>query len=256
MVISIVLGICGLIVGALCVHIAEAAMVSRQLTRPRCPYCTAPYHPIQWMALSAWATGQHRCRQCHKHVRAARIIGELYVGLSWALLSHYFSGYPRLWLSLLATLPLAMVVVTDMEAKLIPNVIILPSIAVMLVLGAVFGPALPSLGSWHWWDSLAGALLGFISLRILIWVGVAVFGEGALGEGDMTLATFVGAVVGYPIIVESLLLTIIMGGFGAIAVLIAKRGSLKSAIPYGPFIALGASVCMLWGTAILRWYIS
>ena len=163
---------------------------------------------------------------------------------------------PRLWLSLLATLPLAMVVVTDLEAKLIPNLIILPSIAVMLVLGAVFGPALPSLVSWHWWDVFAGAFVGFISLRILIWIGVAVFGEGALGEGDMTLATYVGAVVGFPIIVESLLLTILMGGIGAVAVLIARRGSLKSAIPYGPFIALGATVCMLWGVVIVRWYFS
>jgi len=256
MLISIAAGIFGIIVGAMCAHIAEAVMVHRKLARPRCPYCTTPYHPIQWVALVAWLTGQRQCRHCNKNFRVARLIGELYVGLSWALLVYCFQGYPRLWLSLLATLPLAMVVVTDLEAKLIPNVIILPSIAVMMVLGAVFGPALPGLRSWHWWDVLAGALIGFISLRILIWAGVAVFGEGALGEGDMTLATYVGAVVGFPIILESLILTIVIGGFGAIAVLISKRGSMKSAMPYGPYIALGASVCMLWGAEILRWYIS
>jgi leader peptidase (prepilin peptidase)/N-methyltransferase len=149
-----------------------------------------------------------------------------------------------------------MIVVTDLEAKLIPNLIILPSTALMLVLGAVFGPALPALQNWHWWNVFAGALVGFVTLRVLIWVGVALFGEGALGEGDMTLATYVGAVVGFPIIVESLILTVVMGGIGAVLVLIARRGSLKSAMPYGPYIALGGSVCMLWSAAILQWYIS
>ena len=256
MLISIIAGICGLIVSAVCVHIAETVMAHRKLTRPKCPYCTTPYHPIQWVTLVALITGQQKCRLCGKPYRFARLIGEVYVGISWAFLVYYFQGYPRVWLSLLATLPLAMIVVTDLEAKLIPNLIILPSTALMLVLGMIFGPALPSLESWHWWDVLAGALIGFIVLRILIWIGVGLFGEGALGEGDMTLATYVGAVVGYPIILESLILTVVMGGIGAVLVLIVKRGSLKTAMPYGPYIALGASVCMLWSAAILKWYIS
>ena len=256
MLISIVTGICGLIVGALCVHVAEAAMARRKLARPSCPYCTTPYQPIQWVAFAASVTGQHKCRQCSKPYRLARLIGEIYVGVSWALLAYYFQGYPRVWLSFLATLPLAMVVVTDLEAKLIPNLIILPSTAIMLVLGVIFGPALPTKDSWHWWDVILGALIGFAILRVLIWVGVALFGEGALGEGDMTLATYVGAVIGYPIIMESLILTVVMGGIGAVLILIVRRGSLKSAMPYGPYIALGASVSMLWGAAILQWYIS
>jgi prepilin signal peptidase PulO-like enzyme (type II secretory pathway) len=256
MLISIIAGLCGLFVGAVCVHAAEAVMAHRKMTRPKCPYCTTPYRPIQWAAFAGTVTRQHKCRQCGKPIRFARLVGELYVGLSWALLVYYFQDYPRVWLSLLATLPLAMIVVTDLEAKLIPNLIVLPSTAVMLVLGMVFGPALPSLESWHWWDVLAGATVGFVVLRVLIWVGVGIFGEGALGEGDMTLATYVGAVVGYPIIFESLILTVVMGGIGAILVLIARRGSLKTAMPYGPYIAIGASVCMLWSAAILKWYIS
>jgi prepilin signal peptidase PulO-like enzyme (type II secretory pathway) len=256
MYIGILAGICGLLTGAVFVYIAEVVMAHRHLARPRCPYCTALYHPVQWVAVVGFLTGQHRCRTCGKYLRIPRLIGEFYIALSWALLTYYYPGSSRLWLSLLASIPLAMVIVTDLEAKLIPNIIILPSIAVMLVLGTVLGPALPGLESWHWWDTLAGALVGFASLRILIWIGVALFGEGALGEGDMTLATYVGAIVGFPIIVEALILTVVMGGIGAIVVLIAKRGSLKSAMPYGPFIALGASVCMLWGAAILHWYIS
>ena len=249
-------GIAGFIVGAVVVHIAEAAMAHRPLTRPKCPYCTTPYTLVQWSALLAVLTGKRRCQQCHKLIRVPRLIGELYVGLSWVLLVYYYGDSPRIWLSMLATLPLAMVVVTDLEAKLIPNIIVLPSIVVMLILGTILGPALPALVTWRWWDSLVGALVGFIILRLLIWFGVALFGEGALGEGDMTLATYVGAVVGFPLIVESLILTIVLGGIGAVLVLIAKRGSLKSAIPYGPFVALGASVCMIWGAAILHWYVT
>ncbi|MDF1513258.1 MAG: A24 family peptidase [Anaerolineae bacterium] len=254
--ITIFLGLLGLIVGAVSVHIAEAAMAHRKPALPGCPYCTMVYRPVQWIALIALLTGQGNCAHCGKRMRTARVIGELYVALSWALLGFYYGDSPRLWISLLATIPLAMVVVTDLESKLIPNVIILPSIVLMLLVGTVFGPALPSYQSWPWWASLGGALVGCACLRILIWIGVAVFGPGALGEGDMTLATYVGALVGFPIIVQSLLLTIILGGVGAILVLVAKKGSMKTAMPYGPYIALGATVCMLWGSAILKWYLS
>ena len=141
MLMSVIAGLCGLIVGTVCTHIAEAAMARRPIAHPRCPYCMTPYHPSQWVAFIAILTGHHRCSHCTKPFRYARLLGELYVGVSWALLVYYYHS-PRLWLALLATLPLAMVVVTDLEAKLIPNIIILPATALMLMLCTLFGPAL------------------------------------------------------------------------------------------------------------------
>lgn len=254
---AFILGLLGWLVGVLAVHGAEAVMTERSLHRPQCPYCTEPYHPVQWSAVTAYLSGRRRCGACGQPIRAARLAGEAFVMIVWALLGWRFGVTLRVLYSMLALLPLAMVMVTDLETKRIPHLIMMPSIGAMLILGTLFGPALPRLGLWRWWYTLVGAFIGFIVFRILVWLGTALFGEGALGEGDMTLAAYAGAVVGFPVIIESLVLAFFLGGIGALAVLVGRRdSSLKTAIPYGPFIVLGAGISLVWGPEIMSWFLS
>lgn len=252
----ILIFIVGIVAGALIAHIAEAMMLQRSLRAPDCPYCKENYSLLQWSATLALLSGRWRCVQCHQALRMPRLVGEIFVASVWAALVYRYGLNPRVLFSMLAVIPLAMIMVTDMEAKRVPNVIILPSIVLMLVLGALLGPALPMLKTWSWTESLIGAAVGFGVLRILVWVGVAVFGEGAMGEGDITLATYVGALVGFPLVIEALLLAFTFGGIGALLVLLTRRGTLQTAIPYGPYIILGAAVVLLWGLEILRWFLA
>jgi prepilin signal peptidase PulO-like enzyme (type II secretory pathway) len=252
----ILITLVGLIVGALASHLAEAAMVKRPLTKPICPFCTAPYTPLQWSATLALVTGQGRCRSCGKFYRWPRLIGELFTALSWGLLVGLNNLHLRVIFAMLTVLPLTMIMVTDLETKRVPNLIMLPTIGIMLVIGTIFGPALPTLTTWDWWYAPAGGLAAFIVLRVFVTLGVAAFGPGAMGEGDITLATYTGLVVGFPLIIISLLLMIAFGGIGAAGVVIARKGSLKTAIPYGPFIILGCVTTMLWGPEILFWFLT
>jgi len=162
----------------------------------------------------------------------------------------------RVIFAMLTVIPLTMIMVTDLETKRVPNLIILPAIGVIFVAGTIFGPALPALTTWEWWHAPAGGLVAFIVLRIFVTAGVAVFGPGAMGEGDITLATYTGAVVGFPLVIVTLLLMIAFGGVGATGVVIARKGSLKTAIPYGPFIILGCVTTLLWGPEILHWFLT
>ncbi len=243
----------GLLIGTLVTHLAEAVLGRRRLARPMCPYCTAPYSPLQWSATLALLTGQRRCQQCQKTFRWPRLIGELLVAVVWGVLVWRYGLSWRVGYGMLGLLPLAMIMVTDLEAKRVPNVITLPSIAVMLVLGTLFGPALPNLQGWGWKMTPLGALTAFAALRLLVWLGVAVFGEGALGEGDITLATYVGAMVGFPLVLEALLLAFLLGGVGAAVVLVSRRGSLQTAIPYGPYIILGGALTLIYSVEMLGW---
>jgi prepilin signal peptidase PulO-like enzyme (type II secretory pathway) len=246
----------GLIAGAAVVHVAEAALAKRRIARPVCPYCTQPMAPLQWSATVALLTGQSRCAACGRRARIPRLLGELYLAVVWTLLVARFGAAPRALLAMATTIPLVMLLVTDLEAKLVPNRITLPALATMLVVGTLMGPALPFLGAVMWWQTAAGAALGFAVFRVLVWIGVALFGEGALGEGDITLSAYVGAVVGFPVILASLVLTFAFGGIGAALVLILGRGKLKTAIPYGPFIILGCTAMQIWGEEILLWFLT
>ena len=231
-------------------------MAARRPAKPACPYCATPYTPLQWSAALALVTGKGRCGQCDTFLRWPRVAGEVFTALTWGLLVGLNGLNARVLFAMVAIIPLTMILVTDLEAKRVPNAIILPAIGVLLVLSAAFGPALPTLSSWAWWYGPAGGLLAFVILRVLVTLGVAAFGPGAMGEGDITLATYTGAVVGFPLIIVALLLTIVFGGIGAFGVLITRRGSLKTAIPYGPFIILGCAATLLWGAEILRWFLS
>ena len=245
----------GLLFGTLVVHLAEAALAKRRLAAPHCPYCASELTPLQWNATLSLLLGQGHCASCGRALRLPRFLGELFLALGWGLIVARFGVIPRSLLAMVAMVPQAIILVTDLEVKLVPNRIMLPSIAVMLVLGTLFGPGLPQLGGHRWWQSLAGAAMGFVVFRVLVWVGVALFGEGALGEGDITLSTYVGAVVGFPMILESLVLAFALGGFGAALVLLSQRGKLGTAIPYGPFIILGCALTQVWGMEILTWFL-
>ncbi|HOT93171.1 MAG TPA: A24 family peptidase [Anaerolineae bacterium] len=253
---AFLIAIPGLLIGAFAAHAAEAIMAKRSLVKPACPFCTAPYTPLQWCATLALLTGRGRCRQCGRYFRLPRLAAELFLALSWGLLAGLNGLNLRVAFAMLTLIPLAMVMVTDLEVKLVPNVIMLPAVGAIFVLGILFGPALPALKTWVWWHSPAGGLVAFVVLRLLVTLGVAVFGPGALGEGDITLATYGGALVGFPLVIIALLLTIFYGGIGAAGVIIAGKGSLKTAIPYGPFIILGCATTLLWGPQILHWFLA
>ena len=248
----------GLAVGALAAHLAEAVMAHRRFTAPACPHCTTPYSPLQWSALLALVSGRWRCQSCGKSLRLPRLLAELFLGASFALLLARYGLSWRVVLSMAALIPLAMILVTDIETRLIPNAISLPALGGMLIVSVIVGPALPFVASasGHWWRGIVGAFVGFLVMRSLVTLGVAVFGEGALGEGDITLAAYIGAVVGYPLIFEALVLAFLIGGVGAFVVLITQRGGLRTAIPYGPFLILGCATTLIWGQEILFWFLS
>ncbi len=247
----ILFGLLGWLVGAFAAHAAEAIMKRQPLKRPVCPYCEAPYGVLQWSALLALLTGQRGCQQCAKPFRTPRLLGELFLALCWGMLAARYGVFWRSLVSMAALIPLEMILVTDLEVKLVPNLIMLPSIAVMLIVGTLMGPAIPSPRNWTWLTALEGAGLAFLLMRLLVWLGVATFGEGALGEGDITLATYIGAMLGFPLILESLLIAFVLGGIGAIAVLATKRGGLNTAIAYGPYLILGAALTMIYAREIV-----
>ncbi len=255
MMLAILIGLLGWPVGVLAIQAAEALQARRALHVPTCPYCDTVYPPLRWSAWIALATGNWRCAACNRPRRAAHLVGEAGVALAWGLLVAQHDLSARTLLALLGTLPLVMVTVTDLETRLIPNLIILPALGGMLLLGMLFGPAAPALGGGLWWYGPLGALLGFLAFWILAFVGTRLFGEGALGMGDVKLAAYVGALVGYPLIIEALILTFFLGGLGGVVVLIGKRGNLRSTMPYGPYLALAGWLVMAYGVEIFRWYL-
>ncbi|MCZ7567873.1 MAG: A24 family peptidase [Ardenticatenaceae bacterium] len=161
-----------------------------------------------------------------------------------------FSGEPcLLTLSALYSVVYLAVAVIDYETHRIPNVLILPATAAALLL-SLPDPRL------SWQSALLGAVIAFVVLFLAVVVAERVFGTGAFGMGDAKLGAFIGATTGVPGLIVALPLGIVAAGLAAILLLALGRASRRSYIPYGPFLCLGGWVAMLWGHAILEWWLA
>jgi leader peptidase (prepilin peptidase)/N-methyltransferase len=129
---------------------------------------------------------------------------------------------------------------TDLEHRLIPDLVVLPGAVAVLVLRTIDDPSV------EWFASALAASL-------VLFLVVLAYPRG-LGMGDVKLTALLGAGLGISVIVA-----MFVGFFVAFvpaAVLFARRGreARKSAIPLGPFLALGGVIALFWGEAILDWY--
>ena len=137
--------------------------------------------------------------------------------------------------ALAASLAALLVVLSaiDLERRVLPNVIVLPAIAVALPAQLLLAP-----GRWlEWMLAAVGAAL-VILLPLLA-------GRAGIGMGDVKLAFLLGLVLG-----EGVMLAILVASFAVLPValaLLARHGgaALRMGVPFGPFLALGAVVALL-----------
>jgi prepilin signal peptidase PulO-like enzyme (type II secretory pathway) len=153
----------------------------------------------------------------------------------------------RLPLYLVYTTVYAIILITDFERRLILNVVTYPAILFAIIAGFIT----PEM---TWWSALAGGVIAFVFFLIVGIVGNTIFGSGALGEGDIKLALFVGLTTGFPLVIEAMVLTIIIGATISGLLLITRLRSLRDYVPYGPFLVAGGLITLLWGYAIADWY--
>ncbi len=125
------------------------------------------------------------------------------------------------------------VLVIDLEHRRVLNIMLGPAALVVLALSLL--PETPT---------PLNALLGG-SVGLGLFFLLAVIRRGALGFGDVKLAGVIGLMTGYPQVINALFLGILFGGVAALYFLLSRRATLKSYIPYAPYLAVGAIVVVL-----------
>lgn len=129
---------------------------------------------------------------------------------------------------------------TDLEHRLIPDLVVLPGAVVVLALRTIDEPSV------EWILSALGA-------GLVLFVVVLIHPRG-LGMGDVKLSAFLGAGLGVSVI-PAMFVGFFSAVLPALAIFVREgRDARKAAIPLGPFLALGGVVALFWGGAILDWY--
>jgi prepilin signal peptidase PulO-like enzyme (type II secretory pathway) len=264
---TILFGFLGLVVGGMVNHLGSALpalAVSRSLRQvsptgptrparrgwlsPHCPRCGRGRPWWQWLTLPAHLVRRTRCPSCGAAIGLRHPLIEVGMAVIYGYLWITLGPSVRLALYLLYTAILALILVTDIERRLILNSVTYPAILFALIAG-FFTPGM------KWWSALAGGVIGFVFFLGAAWFGNVVFGSGAMGGGDVKLAALVGLITGFPWAIEALLLTILIGAGISLILLITRVRGLHDYIPYGPFLIAGAMITLLWGQPIAEWFL-
>jgi leader peptidase (prepilin peptidase) / N-methyltransferase len=135
----------------------------------------------------------------------------------------------------------------DLEHHLLPNVITLP--------GIVVGFAFSFFAEPGWIASLIGMLAGGGVLYLIAVVYFWIRHEEGLGMGDPKMLAMIGAFLGWKLTLLTLMLASLTGTVVGVGLIAAGRGTMKYALPFGCFLAIGAAVAATTGPQILDWYL-
>lgn len=129
---------------------------------------------------------------------------------------------------------------TDLDQRLLPDVITLPlAAAALVVTGLGASPLIRTNDAVLW--AIVAALLVPIALAVL----ARPFGEGAIGQGDLKLLVGVGVLTGATNLIYGLIAGALAAGIAVLVLVLSRRLTLKDFVPYGPFLILGALYAIL-----------
>jgi len=239
--------------------------------RSHCPYCKKPLSWFELIPLMSFILQKGRCRHCKKTISLQYPLVELAAGLLFVLIFNFSAQgeISPLWggqfLNILTTIfwlfvisCLIIIFVYDLRHYIIPDQVIYPAIIVAILYRLQFsifnfsaygGPA----AGWHsliFYNLLSAVIAGgFFLLIILISKGKW------MGAGDAKLAVFMGLILGWPKIFLALFLAFLIGAFVSVILMILKKKTLKSEIPFGPFLAGATVIAMFLGDILINLYL-
>jgi leader peptidase (prepilin peptidase) / N-methyltransferase len=238
--------------------------------RSRCPNCG---HQLAWfenIPLASWLVLRARCRCCDEPISSIYPLGELAIGLLWALcVAELGPTFTALRVAIFLTI-LVGVALTDLRHYLIPDGFTITGL--LWALGTAFiAPFLSESALFAGpYDALIGACAGAGFIAVIGWLGEAALKKEAMGMGDMTLMAFVGAALGPARALATVFLGATIGAVVFLAVVypiaFMRRGRVTSQtelafsepeltvplVPFGVFLAPAAVIMLFYGEELLN----
>jgi leader peptidase (prepilin peptidase)/N-methyltransferase len=212
--------------------------------------CTRCGRPLAWyenVPIASYLALRGRCRGCREPISlrypAIEALTAAMFALGWWLYG------PGVLLASRLVFGCALIVLfeIDREHQLLPHAITLPGIAVGFAFSLFTEPG--------WQSSLIGILVGGGSLLAVGYTYFWLRHEEGLGMGDFKMLAMIGAFLGWQLTLVTLMIGSLVGSIVGVLLIVTRRGGLKSALPFGTFLALGAAAAATVGPRLLAWYL-
>lgn len=243
----------GLIVGSFlnCVIYRLEQKESFLKGRSYCPNCKHQLFAPDLIPVLSFLSLKGRCRYCRRPISWQYPLVELATGFVFTLVFHQFS-----------TVGLASVVYFWAISSFL-IIIFLYDLKHYLISDKVIYTAIALSGAWYlisgifYAKDFAFSALYSAGLAALFFFLIVLVSKGKwMGEGDVKLAFFMGLFLGWPKIIVALFIAFFTGAIIGIGLMVLKKKTLKSEIPFGPFLVLGTFAALLFGEKIINWYLN
>lgn len=227
----------GAIVGSFLNVVIYRVPLRRSIVSPgsACPACETPIRWFDNIPILSWLALFGKCRACRASISIRYPLVELAAGLL-AAGSFYRWGFSLVTVEIMVFSWVCLVLaLIDFDHQILPDVITYPLI--------LFGVGMSYAGGITWWlDSIVGAVFGALLPIAVIVLYKLIRGEEGMGWGDVKFLAGIGAVVGLAGCLWVLIVGALLGALVGLVLMVMGRGTAKTALPFGTFLALAALI--------------
>lgn len=213
-----------------------------------CPNCKTPIRFYDNIPLISYLLLGGKCRYCQKPISLQYPIVEGITALSSLFLFIRFGISLSYFIYFAFISALIVITVIDLYHQIIPDVISLPGIGV----GLLASLAMPNIS---FWESLIGMISGGGVLFLVATGYQWLFKREGMGGGDVKLLAMIGAFLGWKAVILTILLSSLIGSIVGVVLILIEGKDFKYAIPFGPFLSLGAAISLFFGEDLIGWYL-
>jgi len=231
--------------------------------RSYCPHCKHTLSPTDLIPLLSFLFLKGRCRYCKGKISWQYPLVEAATGILFVSIFNFqFPIFNQLSIFNFQTISLLysffvvgiliVVFVYDLKHYIIPDKVIYPAIVITFIY-QLFGIWKLDIGNFELLTDpfIAGSIASIFFLAIVL------ISRGTwMGLGDVKLAFWMGLVLGFPHILVALFLAFWLGAIIGIGLIVAGKRTLKSEVPFGPFLVIGTFITLFWGEKLMSWYFS
>jgi len=250
-------GLLGVAIGSFLNVCSDRLPAGKSLVYPpsHCDACGHRLTAKDLIPIFSYLQLRGRCRYCRAPVPRRVLWVELGTGLMFTFLYGHYGLSVELAVTAFYGCLFLVLMVIDLEHKLILNKIVYPAAAAALIISA-FLPQ-PGIISFPWPEFINGAVNSVIggTIGLVLLLIPAVISRGGMGWGDVKMAGLVGLVTGSQLVLVALFLGVVLGGLVAGMLLLLRIKKRKEAIPFGPFLSVATIAALVWGNEVLNWYL-
>ncbi len=228
---------------------AEQDKFNLSVPRSRCGHCGHQITALENIPIISYLVLGGKCSSCKTSISAQYPLVELFTGLVSVVVGWHFGVSLQTLAALFLSWCLIAASGIDIGHKLLPDNITLPLLwlGILLALLDVF----VSLE-----DSIIGVITGYMSLWSVFMLFKLITGKEGMGYGDFKLLAMLGAWLGWKPLFVVILTSSVVGASVGISMILLKKTSRSTQIPFGPYLAAAGWITLLWGDQLMRFYLT